>query len=305
MSRVDSNQYVRFYFQLDLKCLIPPNPVGSGKTDEQWERGQIGRLESDLQALMEEKGFDLAYEAHRCDDVTHRLFCVQFIVAALHEVRLAQTAILKKDCGTFRIRERSLGKILRDIESRVHEILGQRAYIVAKFDYLYSTCRDFVFEIYLHGYLEVEYSLSTKDIADSGGSIRDAIDYFNSQVIDCCEAANITAWPLSCLLRRPADNVFKYELTAEVRYRFPENAVLGNLAMMRKDMTLLEAIDVMIDCNDQEMVDYITGTREEAECDQLANLPNNAILRKFTLDFIDYDGDLYDYDDRIPLDLAS
>jgi hypothetical protein len=300
MSKINSNQYVRFYFQLDLKCLIPPNPVVSGKTDKQWERDRIEVLESDLQVLMEGKGVDLAYKDHRCDDVTHRLFCVHFIVAALREVQPAQMAGIEKRYGTFRIRKRSLSKILRDIETQIMEILGRRACIVAKFEYLYSTRRNFVFEIYMEGDLEVEYSLSNKDIADAGGSVRDAIEYFNSQVVDCCEAANINAWPSSSSLRRPADNIFKYELMATEHYCFPENAVLGNMAMMFKDMPLLDAVALGIDCNDQEMIDYIAGTREYAECNQLIDLPNKAILRKFTLDFTDYDGDLYDYDDEMP-----
>lgn len=298
MSR-NHNKYVRFYFRLDLKCLIPPNPASSGKTSKQWEREQIESLESDLQDLMQKSGFDLAYEAHCCEDVAHRLFSVLFIVAVLCEIQPSQIASIEKSCGTFRIRERSLCKILRGIESKALEILSRRPYLVAKFDYLDSTCRDFTFEIYLGGNLEVEYSLSKKDIDDAGG-IREAIDYFNSQVIDCCEAANITAQPKGSPLRRPTNNVFKYELTAEEHYCFPENAVLGNLALLRKNITLQKAMEAMIDCDNQTMIDYIAGTRQYFECNQLLDLPNKAILRKLTLDFVDYDGDIFDINDMMP-----
>lgn len=299
MSRIDNDQYVRLYFHFDLKCLIPPNPAPTVQASNRWETSQIAKLEADLQNIMASLGLDLARGEHRCEDAQLRLYVVPFVVTTLHKIRPTQITPVDRACGTFRIRQRSLTKITKEIEVKVRDAITQRAYIVENFQYLYSTCRDFEYEVNLHGHLELEHKISDKEIADAGGSIRDAISYFNSQVVDCCEASDIEVWPLFSEQRRPPGDVFKYELTATRLYLFQENEVSGDFAQMRKYMPYDEVLGLMIDCDDQKLIDRISCTRDEAEYGHLMDLPIDTSIRKLTLEFMDYDGDLYSYSDAI------
>ena len=165
-------------------------------------------------------------------------------------------------------------------------------YVVNAIAYEYAASRDFVYEVYLGGYLKIEHVISPSDVSDSEGSVRTAIEYFNSEVVDLLQTNGWDAYPKTTS-RRPKDGVYEFELSQTTHLGVPENMVFGNMAQMEKDMPQSEASILGIDCDD----DSLAGAASDAE-DSLRYFiewESEYSVTELTVQFVDYDEELYDY----------
>jgi hypothetical protein len=182
------------------------------------------------------------------------------------------------------------------LERKIKELL-KRDYVVNAIAYEYAASRSFCFEVYLGGILRLEHVISSQEIANAGGSVREAIECFNNQVVDHLKEQNCDAEPTTAM-RRPRDNIYEFGLSSTIWFGFDENDVFGNLVSMEKDMPRNEVATLGIDCKEEALSRAISGVRDQVEsC--LDFLPSDSAVMGFTLDFVDYDEELYEYCDDL------
>jgi hypothetical protein len=293
-----SDKYVRFYFGVSISCLIPPNP--DGKHDHvpeenrkrRWERRCLNRLLADIEAELSKEGFVVGYRKHVPIDSALRLYAADFVVSALHPFPAAQLLTPRKGYFGFRVRAKPFSKVKTMFERKIADCL-KMYYVVNAITYEYAASRDFVYEVYLGGHLKIEHVISRRDLSDSDGSVRTAIEYFNSEVADFLETYGWDAWP-ETTSRRPKDGVYKFELYQGVHFTFAENEVFGNI-LMEKDMPQSEASQLGIDCDDDALAKEVS-----AAVDLLRDLVESEYsVTELTVGFVDYDEELFDYSNEL------
>ncbi|WP_322050172.1 hypothetical protein [Paraburkholderia bannensis] len=288
----ESDQTVRFYFSVSVLCLIPPNPHGARDSvlDAKWEKNRLERVEADLKARLSMVGFDAAYREHMLVDEARRLYVARFAVSAPCSFSAAQVFTARKGYSGFRGKKTPLLKAKAIQETKIRDAL-KRDYVVNAISYEYAASWSFVYEVYMGGIVELKHDISPSEISAAGGSVRDAIEYFNSEVADALEPRGFIVTPKTTA-RRPKNNVYKFDLYLERCFVFSEEDVSGDLVLLDKGMPLSEAGSLGIDCDDDALRDRVSSARIELEC---CDFPQGSDVIQITLDFVDYDEELYDY----------
>jgi predicted nucleic acid-binding Zn finger protein len=290
------DKHVRFYFGVSVSCLIPPNPHGKrdGVSDDDWREDNLRQVSNDLDTKLSEVGFEVAYRKHKPIDGALRLYAADFVVSALHMFPAAQLIAFG------RVRKGHFSKAKSILESKIANLL-KSDYVVNAITYEYAACRTFFFEVYLGGFLELKHVISPNEINAAGGSVREAIEYFNSEVVNLLKECGYDADPQTTR-SRPKDSIYKFELSGTKIVDFPENGVFGLLAYMEKDMPRDDAENLYMDCDDQ-----ILKISIEVERDRLAGIIFNCFLESlpgvvavihFSLDFVDCEENICDYYDE-------
>ena len=292
-----SDQYVRFYFGVSISYLIPPNPYGKRDhvADENWADRCLERLRADIEAKISKEGFEVAYRKHATINGALRLYAADFVVSALHPFPAAQLFTPRKGFSGFRVRTKPFSKVKTIFERKIADSL-KMDYVVNAIAYEYAASRDFVFEVYLGGTLKIEHVISPSDVSDSEGSVRTAIEYFNSEVADFLETYGWDAYPKTTS-RRPKDGVYEFELSQTMHLMFPENEVFGNMILMEKDMPQSEASILGIDCRDDSLAEAVSAAEDYLR--YLIELESEYSVTELTVEFVDYDEELYDYSNEL------
>ena len=293
----DLDRHVRFYFGVSVSCLIPPNPhrKRDGIPDDQWEEDYLGPMLNDLKAKLSNDGFEIAFRKHVPVDDTLRLYAVDFVVSHLHRFPAEQVFTPRKNYTGFSVRKRSFSITKSVLEGKIADSL-KRDYVVNVIAYEYAASRSFGFEVYMEGILELKHVIPSNEII-SAGSVEEAINDFNSAVVDEL-GAQFQATPKTVGRQRPKDNVYKFDLFCERMFGFSEVYVTGDLVLMEKDMPRNEALMLGIDCDDDVLAESISWT----ELEIWSNLQSSSLdieIVRLTLEFVDYDADFHDCVDEL------
>jgi len=256
-----SDRHVRFYFGVSISCLIPPNPHGKRDDvpDDVWEDRYLEPLRGDLEARLSKDGFQVIYRKHVPIDGALGLYAADFVVSALHAFPATQVYIPKQGQGRsaeFSVRKKSFSKAKTTLERKIADSL-KRDYVV-NVTCEYAASRLFVFEVHLAGDIELEYVMSSSKIKDAGGSVRDAIEYFNDEVVDALKTHGCDAYPKTTR-SRPKDHIYKFDVVMAPKWDFPEDQVYGDLALIEKDMPQSEFEILGIDCAMDFISDLISS----------------------------------------------
>ena len=282
----DPVRYVRFYFIVSIACLIPKDPDGrrSASSKKGWEQEFLGSMASEIEGKLSQDSFDAGYLDHSSLDPASRLYEAAFAVSKVVAFPLDANS-RKREASTRNV-----------IQKSIHDTLKWH-YVVQSVAFDYSACRDFVWEVYLEGTLRLEHAITREEISDAGGRIRETIENFNNRVFDTLQPT-VDAYPKQTN-RRPESGIFEYNLAAAIYPGFSENEVSGALTLIRKDSTADDMARLGIDfvCNpvDDPVERHIEYTREQVE---ITCLEEGLDVVDVSLEFIDYDGDVYDVHDE-------
>jgi hypothetical protein len=290
-------KHVRFYFEVTVSCLIPPIPrqQRKGVSSHEWERNFLDRVTEDLKVKMVSLGSDVAYREHAALDSVARIYTARFIVSALHPFPVTQIFLVKMG-SKFRLSKTGFTKAKHNLEKKVAGLL-ENDYVVTAIVYKYAASRCFTFEVYMEGHLGLKHVISAAEINDANGSIRGAIEAFNTEVIEYFETGNFELYPRAGQ-RRPKDNIYWFDIFAARAFCFYEHEVHGEMAQLEQDMPHTEAILLGIDCDDDVLARAVSGELDGLEW-HCSNFNLGADVIDFSLEFIDYDEDFLDYDDDL------
>lgn len=290
-------KHVRFYFEVTVSCLIPPIPrqQRKGVSSDQWEKNYLERVTEDLKDKMASAGFDAAYREHAPLDSAARLYTARFIVSALHPFPVAQMFSVKMG-SKFRVSNTGLTKAKHNLEKKIAGLL-ENDYVVTAIVYEYAASRSFAFEVYMGGHLGLKHVISAAEINDADGSIRGAIEAFNTEVVEYFETGNFELYPRAGQ-RRPKDNIYWFDIYAARDFCFDEHEVHGAMAQLEQDMPHTEAILLGIDCDDDVLARAVSGELDGLEW-HCSNFDLGADVVDFSLEFIDYDEDFLHYADDL------
>ena len=288
-----SDTYVRFYFGVSISYLIPPTPYGKRDPDENWADCCLERLRADIEAKISKEGFEVAYRKQATIDSARRQYAADFVVSALHPFPAAQLFTPRKGFFGFSVRTKPFSKVKTILERKIAD--SMKDYAVNAIAYEYAASRVFVYEVYLGGTLKIEHVISASDVSEAEGSVRTAIEYFNSEVADLLQTYGWDAYP-ETTSRRPKDHVYKFELSQTMHIGFPENMVFGEMILMKKDMPQSEASMLRISCGDDVLAEAASG-----EEDSLRSYLEESgySVTELTVECVDYDEELYEYHNEL------
>lgn len=290
-------KHVRYYFEVTVSCLIPliPRHQRKGMSNDEWEKNYLERVAEDLKNKIASAGFDAAYREHAPLDSAARLYAARFIVSALYPFPVAQMFSVKMG-SKFRVSNKALTKARLDLEKKIADLL-ENDYVVIKIAYEYATSRFFVFEVYMEGYLRIKHVITAAEINDADGSIRGAIEAFNAEVVEYFETGNFELYPRASQ-RRPKDNIYWFDIYAARSFSFDEHEVYGEIVRLEQGMPHSEAVWLGIDCEDDVLARAVSGEQDSLEW-YCSNLPLDADVVDFSLEFIDYDEEFLEFDDNL------
>ena len=236
----------------------------------------------ELREAFAENGFDVDCIGQSYSKNSKTPCCAEFLVVALREVPQSSICVSKNKCSGLKIKKSFLLKV-RNIMAKEIEEWVPKKFKVAAISCCYATSRRFTFEVYLAGSIELKHKLKTSDVIAAGGSVRDAIGYFNDQVVDAFNCrSDVFIAPLTVHKRNSA-NIFKYDINMTVLYDFSEDEVVGDFALITKNMPLSKAALLGIDCKDIKLQERILSTKNELEFSCLDDFPEKTTVEHFLL----------------------
>jgi hypothetical protein len=293
--RDESAKYVRFYFGVSISHLIPPNPYGKGGRGRPfrrpWAERCMERLRADIEAKISREGFEVGYRKHVAVNAALRLYAADFVVSTLHRFPAAQIFFPRKKQSDFKVKTKRFSKIKTILQKKIVDLL-KIDYVVNSIAYEYAASRDFIYEVYLEGTLIIKHVLSPSDIREAEGSVRMAIENFNSEVVDLLQTYGWEATP-ETTSRPPKDHAYEFGLYQTRHLAFSENEVFGNMILMTKGMATNRASLLSIDCDDDRLVEAISAVEDELKC--FIDSESSYSVAQLTVGFADYDEELHDY----------
>ncbi len=231
---------VRFFFDLSISYLIPRNPHNrrDGITDASWEQGWTDEATSGLAEVLKSRGFEIAYRTHQLVDKEHRLYAVHFAVSAARVFDVQRASVRRKGRAQYAPRPSELARKKSQLEADLRGALQDR-WVANAITYNYAAAWHFTFEVKIEGVVALRRVFAQDDIADAGGSVRDAIESFNSDVADSLEPLGFSAFPRSTA-RRPKDDIYRFDVLSVQYLCVPEDNVCGDLSLMTRNMSAKE-----------------------------------------------------------------
>jgi hypothetical protein len=224
-----SDQFVRFYFEIILSCLIPRDPhlKRGGISRGKWETSFLFRMQSEIEEKFSKEGLDAQYRKYTPINEKLRVYAVHFVVSALHPFPAAQLFV-PRGRHEFGVKSKFFVKEKLLIEEKIKKILG-KDYVVNAISYQYAASRSFMFFDDMVATLKIKRVISEEEIYEADGLIRGAIENFNNEVTYFLQQYGWLVWPMSTR-SRPKDDVYEFEAVAEIqrKRRFQATALRGS-----------------------------------------------------------------------------
>ncbi|MFP3637446.1 hypothetical protein [Paraburkholderia sp. SIMBA_054] len=285
---------VRFFFDLSISFLIPRNPHNrrDGISDASWEQSCIDEAASTLAEKLNPRGFDVAYRAHHLVDTEHRLHVVHFAVSAARDFDIRRASAPRKGRPLYALRPGEVATTKSRLGAELRDALKGR-WVINAITYRYLAAWHFVYEVKMEGVLALRRALGPTDIADAGGSVRDALETFNREVADSLEPLGITAFP-HATAKRPKDDIFKFDVYSVQYIAVSEDDVSGDLSLMDGKMSAAEVPYLELKSPNDSFSGEVGDALTRLECH---DYPANADLVSVTLELSDVDEDVVDHVD--------
>lgn len=288
------DQHVRFYFEVIVSCLIPGDPRRNrdGVSDNVWETPSLLKLQSEIEARFSKEGLDAAYRKHTPINSELCIYAVHFAVSALHRFPAAQLFGRKGDYQ-FGVKSKFFLKEKLLLQKKIEEILSEE-YVVNAISYEYAASRNFLFFDNMVATLKIKHVISKKDIYETNGLIREAIENFNNEVSEFIKEYCWDVWPESTR-SRPKDNVYEFELAAEIQRNCSEYEICGAVTLLEKNMTADQASQIGLDSGEPGPA----AAHAEAELRDILNLESEFQVKELTVNWVDCDEEVHEKDDTL------
>ena len=290
----ENKKPVRFYFCVDIACLIPPHP-GKKRVSvhtQEWAKQCLNEVEKIIRNELSVEVFSVAYRKHELINAATQIYDAEFIISALHYFSPNEIFSPRENYGGFRVRARPLLKTIKVLQSKIADKLS-KFYHLKNITYQYHASRFFGWEIYFGGFLTIKHFISDAEVRDVGGSVAGAIDQFESQVNDVLEEVG---WTGSCKTRkRRKDGAFQFEVAATRIFSFAEDQIVGDVANLTSDMSSEEATELGIDFRDENIAIFTDS--EKFVLQEMVEQYFNVV--ELDVGFVDYDEEIYDISEEI------
>ncbi|CAB3800719.1 hypothetical protein LMG28688_05215 [Paraburkholderia caffeinitolerans] len=285
------DQTVRFYFDVAISCLIPeyPHRRRGKSSDAAWEARYMEGVQEDVSAAIDMEGLSIAHRKHEVVDAAYRLHTAHFTVSVTQKFTAAECFIPREGYVGFSIKPKQFLKAKAALEAKIRNALKEK-WIVHTVSYDYAASWIFVYEVKIAGTVELRRIFSQEEIDDADGSVRQAIENFNYEVVSNLEYPGFTVIP-QISMRRPKDNIYKFDVYRTEYCGVTEDAVSGDIARLKKENNTSSVHYLEL----KSARDSFGGHVEDAEMLlELQDLPEGTQLVRAALDLVDYDEDIYD-----------
>ena len=294
MKKVKESKAVRFYFELGIDYVFPENPKTHAYSDDEWITARCESLGVDIQKKLSSNFDEIQFSRFNKIIPNANIFTIYFTISKCHDFISNEICSPKKSYTELRIKKYPLSKARESIEKDIRSLLFDD-YFIASLLLKYIASRDFVYEIYLGGFVTVERIFTPDEIRDVGG-MSFALDIFVEKMISALEYCGMHGDIRQPIVRRNRNNIYVFEVGATCHYGFSEREVVGEMALLEHDMSIEEVQMIGIDNQGDALATRTADSKSIYGSMLEDNLPAGVNLLNFEFDFIDQDDDVYDLD---------
>jgi hypothetical protein len=289
-----SDQHVRFYFEVIVSCLVPLGPRRNRDrvSDNVRETSSLRKLEGQIEAKFSTEGLDAAYRKHTLINSELRVYSVHFTVSTLHLFPAAQL-FGRKGEDQFGVKAKFFLKEKLRLQNKIEKALSQD-FVVNAISYEYAASRNFRFYDSMSATLKIKHIISKKSIHEADGRVREAIDNFNIEVSEFLKEHDWDVWSASTR-SRPKNNVYEFELAAEIQRNCSEYEICGEVTLLEKNMTADQASHIQLDSGEPGPA----ATNAEAELRCILDLESEFQVEELTVNWVDCDEEVHEINDNL------
>lgn len=297
MVKNSERKAVRFYFELGIDYVFPENTKIDTSLDDEWITECCWLLCENIQGKLPSSFDEIQFSRLKKLVPNKNVFTIYFSVSECHDFISNEIWSPRNGYSGFKIKKHPLLKAKKSIEAKIRSSL-QDHYFVETLSLKYIASRDFVFEIYFGGFVTVEKIFSPEEIGDAGG-VSYALELFFEEMFSALQECGLEGHISQTNVRRNRNNKYVFEVSATCHYGFSEKEVVGEMALLERNMSIDEVRMIGIDNQDEALEAIVASAKSGYGCILEEFLPDDVDLIGFDFDFIDQDDNVYDVCDEL------
>ncbi len=303
MDKKTKSKAVRFYFELGIDFVLPENPYKDTLSDDEWVTERCSLLCEEIQEKLPSSFDGIQFSRVKQVVPNKNFFTIYFSVSECYDFSSNEIWSPKKGYSGFKVKKHPLFKARESIVAKIRRSLCDH-YCIEGLSLKYIASRNFVFDTYFGGFVTVEKKFTQEEIGSAGG-VSYALEEFFEEMLSCLQECGLEGSISQTIKRRNRNNKYVFEVSATCYYGFSEREVVGEMALLERNMSIDEMQMIGIDCQDDALASAIADAKSGYECVLEQFLPLRVNLLRFDFGFIDQDDDVYDVCDELLMNYGA